>query len=157
MRVGAYRDAGARSRGQKVTIRESTFALGTKASIRAFFPSRVTHARACERTRAYNRVKFDNKAGKLWTECLPRVDNTEGSYVPFIFPETYFHEYRQFANIGNVGYLSLLPRRACFFRLLEKFFNCSRNATKFLRHALQFQWNPCKWNILINIPRRFSI
>lgn len=120
------------------------------------FPPRVTHARACERTRAYNRVKFDNKAGKLWTECLPRVDNTEGSYVPFIFPETYFDEY-QFANIGSVGYLSLLPRRACFFRLLEKFFNCSRNATKFLRHALQFQWNPCKWNILINIPRRFSI
>lgn len=112
-------------------------------------------SRSC--MRAYNRVKFDNKAGKLWTECLPRVDNTEGSYVPFIFPETYFHEYRQFANIGSVGYLSLLPRRACFFRLWEKFFNCSRNATKFLRHALQFQWNPCKWNILINIPRRFSI
>lgn len=52
------------------------------------FPPRVTHARACERTRAYNRVKFDNKAGKLWTECLPRVDNTrKGVTYHSFFPK----------------------------------------------------------------------
>lgn len=86
------------------------------------FPPRVTHARACERTRAYNRVKFDNKAGKLWTECLPRVDNTEGSYVPFVFPETYFHEYRQFANIMEaLGIFRCFRAELVFFDFWKNF------------------------------------
>lgn len=163
-----YRDAGARSHvGQRVTIRESTFVPSVRMP-RPFFPSCTRDSR--EYTRAYTRVKFNNKAGKLWMECLPRVDNTYRelrttfhSFFPNLTFETYFHDLLIFANLLILyRQEAYLPWNVVFVPqfFLEKFFDCSPNGTKYRneissRHALQFRWNPWKWNILINIPRKF--
>lgn len=135
---------------------------------RPFFPSCTRDSR--EYTRAYTRVKFNNKAGKLWMECLPRVDNTYRelrttfhSFFPNLTFETYFHDLLIFANLLILyRQEAYLPWNVVFVPqfFLEKFFNCSPNGTKYRneissRHALQFRWNPWKWNILINIPRKF--